>query len=109
MGSMLWVLVSGSTVGVASSAMGLAYLFALVVGMGILMFQAVMGSKDADADGDVDGDLDADARAGAPVEVRRVRVLAGLPRVASIDEEEAVKRKLALLTCDGELELRRPQ
>ncbi|MBW2522843.1 MAG: hypothetical protein JRI23_01645 [Deltaproteobacteria bacterium] len=43
--------------------MGLAYLFALVVGMGILMFQAVMGSKDADGDADADGDLHADADA----------------------------------------------
>jgi membrane protein implicated in regulation of membrane protease activity len=43
--------------------MGLAYLFALVVGMGILMFQAVMGSKDTDgdADGDADGDFHAHA------------------------------------------------
>lgn len=40
--------------------MGLAYLFALVVGMGILLFQAVMGSKDTDADGDADHDLHLD-------------------------------------------------
>lgn len=50
--------------------MGYAYLFALVVGLGIVMIQAVMGSKDADVDGDgdVDGfdkDLDFDADADA--------------------------------------------
>jgi len=50
--------------------MGYAYLFALVVGLGIVMIQAVMGSKDVDGDGDVDGfdkdiDFDADADADA--------------------------------------------
>ena len=41
--------------------MGLAYLFALVVGAGILLFQAVMGSKDTDGGGDADHDLHVDA------------------------------------------------
>ncbi|MEM1033809.1 MAG: hypothetical protein AAGN82_25975 [Myxococcota bacterium] len=37
--------------------MGYAYLFALVVGLGIVGIQAIMGSKDVDVDGD--GDVDA--------------------------------------------------
>jgi membrane protein implicated in regulation of membrane protease activity len=41
--------------------MGLAYLFALLVGMGILTIQAVLGSKDADTEGDVGADKDFDA------------------------------------------------
>ncbi|MBW2453465.1 MAG: hypothetical protein JRI68_03095 [Deltaproteobacteria bacterium] len=40
--------------------MGLAYLFALVVGLGILTIQAVLGSKDADADHGADADADHD-------------------------------------------------
>jgi hypothetical protein len=53
--------------------MGLAYVFALIVGLGILTIQAFLGSKDADADhgadadadADLDADLDADADADA--------------------------------------------
>ena len=41
--------------------MGYAYLFALIVGLGILGIQSVLGSKDADADADADFDADADA------------------------------------------------
>lgn len=47
--------------------MGYAYLFALIVGLGILTIQAVLGSKDADGDGDADGadkDFDKDAHVG---------------------------------------------
>jgi membrane protein implicated in regulation of membrane protease activity len=40
--------------------MGYAYLFALIVGLGILTIQAVLGSKDADAEGDVGADKDFD-------------------------------------------------
>jgi len=46
----------GGTIGVPLPQMGYAYLFALVVGLGIVLIQAVMGSKDADVDGD--GDVD---------------------------------------------------
>ncbi len=49
--------------------MAYAYLFALIVGLGILTIQAFLGSKDADADGDTgldkDVDLSADADADA--------------------------------------------
>jgi membrane protein implicated in regulation of membrane protease activity len=45
--------------------MGPAYLFALVVGIGILSIQAVMGSKDADADHDHDMGMDKDLHFGA--------------------------------------------
>lgn len=41
--------------------MGYAYLFALIVGLGILSIQSVLGSKDADADHDHDLDADGDA------------------------------------------------
>jgi membrane protein implicated in regulation of membrane protease activity len=40
--------------------MGPVYLFALVVGLGILSIQAIMGGKDADADHDHDVGLDKD-------------------------------------------------
>jgi membrane protein implicated in regulation of membrane protease activity len=48
--------------------MGYAYLFALIVGLGILSIQAVLGSKDGgdgDMDGDADADMDADGDADA--------------------------------------------
>jgi len=58
--------------------MGLAYLFALVVGLGILLIQAVFGHKDADSEGgfdkdinfegDADADADLDADAGADLD-----------------------------------------
>jgi membrane protein implicated in regulation of membrane protease activity len=41
--------------------MGYAYIFALVVGLGVLGVQAILGSKDVDADKDFDFDGDADA------------------------------------------------
>ncbi len=41
--------------------MGYAYLFALIVGLGILGIQSILGSKDADADHDHDFDADGDA------------------------------------------------
>ncbi len=40
--------------------MGLAYVFALIVGLGILTIQAFLGSKDADADHGADADADHD-------------------------------------------------
>ena len=40
--------------------MGSVYLFSLVVGLGILLAQAIMGSKDADADAHGDHDFDHD-------------------------------------------------
>ncbi len=44
--------------------MGYAYLFALILGLGILGVQTVLGiGKDVDADADADGDFDADADA----------------------------------------------
>ena len=45
--------------------MGYAYLFALIVGLGILSIQSVLGSKDADADHDHDLDVDGDAELDA--------------------------------------------
>jgi membrane protein implicated in regulation of membrane protease activity len=59
--------------------MGLAYVFALIVGMGILTVQALLGSKDVDgegfdkdvdfhADGEFDADMDADADLDADME-----------------------------------------
>ena len=41
--------------------MGYAYVFALIVGAGILTIQSILGSKDADADADHDFDADGDA------------------------------------------------
>ena len=41
--------------------MGYAYIFALVVGLGVLGVQAILGGKDVDADKDFDFDGDADA------------------------------------------------
>ena len=43
--------------------MGYAYIFALVVGLGVLGVQAILGSKDVDADKDFDFDGDADVHA----------------------------------------------
>lgn len=51
--------------------MGYAYIFALVVGLGVLGVQAILGGKDVDADkdfhleGDADADFDADLDADA--------------------------------------------
>lgn len=41
--------------------MGYAYIFALVVGLGVLGVQAILGGKDVDADKDFDFDADGDA------------------------------------------------
>ncbi len=59
--------------------MGLTYVFALVVGLGILTVQSVLGSKDADIDGEIgadsefsfeaDGDLDGDADLNADADL----------------------------------------
>ena len=49
--------------------MGYAYLFALIVGLGILTIQAVLGSKDADGDADADADQDFHVDADGNVEL----------------------------------------
>jgi membrane protein implicated in regulation of membrane protease activity len=48
--------------------MGLAYLFALVVGLGILLIQAVFGHKDADGEGGFDKDMQFEGEADADVD-----------------------------------------
>ena len=45
--------------------MGLAYLFALVVSLGLLAVQVVMAGRDVDSDGDADHDADHEAHDGA--------------------------------------------